>query len=267
MNEPALNQQETTPEVYERMLVPAIFEQWTQRVADAAGIQAGQRVLDVACGTGVLARAVARRVGNSGSIAGLDLNPEMLAVGRRIAPRIEWTEGDAASLPFPDKSFDAVVSQFGMMFFPDRVQAIAEMKRVLKKGGRLAVAVFDSLERLPAYASMCEVLQRVVGDEAAGALRSPFVLGDTEALLGGFREAGFPSATVASHESTEVFKSIEELVRANVDGWFPLAGIRLDEKTRKALIGETGRALASYVLPAGSVEYEVRVHIVSAGKD
>jgi hypothetical protein len=138
---------------------------------------------------------------------------------------------------------------------------------VLKPGGRIAVAVFDSLERIPAYAAMVEVLQRVVGADAADALRYPFVLGDSEALLGVFRAAGFAAAEVATHRGTEVFDSVDDLVVANVDGWFPLAGIRLDAATLARLIEETEAALASYVLPAGSVEYDVGVHIVSAVKD
>lgn len=266
MSEAALQQQETTPETYERMLVPAIFEYWTHRVADAAKITAGQRILDVACGTGVLARTVAKRVGPGGSVSGLDLNPDMLAVGRRIAPGIEWTEGQAESLPYPDNSFDAVVSQFGMMFFTDRVAALRQMMRVLKSGGRMAVAVFDSLERIPAYSAIVAVLQRVVGDEAAQALRFPFALGDTKELLEFFRKAGIASAAVTSHKGTEIFASVKDLVIANVDGWFPLAGIRLDDKTIKALIAETETALKTFVLPTGSVEYEVGVHIVTGQK-
>src|SRR5262245_6199314 len=106
------------------------------RLADAVRIRPGERVLDVACGTGVLARQAASRVGSEGSVAGVDPSPGMLAVAKRLAPAIAWRQGTAEALPFEDGSFDAVVSQFGMMFFADRGRAIREMLRVLIPGGR-----------------------------------------------------------------------------------------------------------------------------------
>jgi SAM-dependent methyltransferase len=129
-------------EVYEEFFVPALFREWAIRVADAADIQPGWRVLDVACGTGILARTIAERLGAKGSVVGLDLNEGMLQVAKRKAPAIEWRQGRAESLPFEAHSFDATVSQFGLMFFEDRRAALQEMARVLKPGGHLAVAVW-----------------------------------------------------------------------------------------------------------------------------
>jgi ubiquinone/menaquinone biosynthesis C-methylase UbiE len=141
-------------EVYDEFFVPALFQQWGNVVADAAGVGLGQRVLDVACGTGVLACAAAERVGNRGTVVGLDPNEEMLTVARRKNSSIEWRDGRAESLPFPDESFDAVASQFGFMFFEDRHATLREMIRVLRPGGRLAVAVCDSLDHSPGYAAV-----------------------------------------------------------------------------------------------------------------
>ena len=186
-------------EIYEEFFVPALFQQWTPIVADAAGIKSGQRVLDVACGTGVLAREAAGRVGGAGSVTGLDRNEGMLAMARRVAPAVEWKAGRAEQLPFPDASFDAVVSQFGLMFFDDRVQALREMRRVLKPGGRLAVAVWDKLENSPGYAAMAGLLERLFGRRIAGELHAPFTLGDPEALRAQFAEAGLGKAKVATH--------------------------------------------------------------------
>ena len=104
-------------EVYEQFFVPALFQQWPPRVAGAAQIRAGQRVLDVACGTGILAREVSERVDPTGPVVGLDINDGMLAVARRKAPEIELRQAPAEALPFPTASFDAVVSQFSLMFF------------------------------------------------------------------------------------------------------------------------------------------------------
>jgi ubiquinone/menaquinone biosynthesis C-methylase UbiE len=170
-------------EVYDEMFVPALFQQWGPIVADAARIGPGESVLDVACGTGVLACAALDRVGSQGAVAGLDPNPDMLTVARRKSTRIEWREGRAESLPFPDESFDAVVSQFGLMFFDDRPAALRDMMRVLRPNGRMAVAVCDALEHSPGYAALANLLQRLFGARIADAFRAPFVLGDPDRLL------------------------------------------------------------------------------------
>jgi ubiquinone/menaquinone biosynthesis C-methylase UbiE len=159
---------------YESLFVPALFEQWTRLIADAARVGAGQRVLDVACGTGVLARDLAGRVGASGSVTGLDPSAGMLAVARERAPNVDWRRGTAESLPFEAGSFDAVVSQFGLMFFTDPPRAVGEMLRVLKPGGRLAVAVWGAIENNPLYEAEVELLARLAGRPAADALRAPF---------------------------------------------------------------------------------------------
>src|SRR5262245_2671177 len=127
-------------EIYESFFVRCLFQQWTARMCDTGHLQSGQRVLDVACGTGVLARAAALRVAPGGHVIGGDINEGMLAVARRSAPAIEWHQCAAEQLPFDDGSFDAVLCQFGLMFFTDRDQAVHEMARVLRPGGRLAVA-------------------------------------------------------------------------------------------------------------------------------
>jgi len=146
MSEAVSQAQIEAANAYETLFVPALFGEWAPRVAEAAQVKLGQRVLDVACGTGVLAREVVSRTGPSGYVAGVDPDPGMLAVARTLAPSVDWREGDAESLPFPHRSFDAVVSQFGLMFFADRHRAIREMLRVLAPGGRLAAAVWDSLD-------------------------------------------------------------------------------------------------------------------------
>ena len=148
-------------EAYEAMFVPALFAQWAPRVLDGVALSPGQRVLDVACGTGVLAREAARRVGLSGAVSGLDPAPGMLAVARRSAEVVDWREGVAESLPYADGQFDAVVSQFGLMFFADRVQALREMRRVLRPAGRLAVAVWSGLETMPALLREVAVVESV----------------------------------------------------------------------------------------------------------
>ena len=119
-------------EVYDEFFLPALFAAWPPRVVAAAALQPGQRVVDVACGTGVLAMEAALATSPGGHIVGVDLNPGMLAVARRKAPKIDWLEAPAEALPFEAESFDAAVSQFGLMFFEDKPAAIAEMWRVVR---------------------------------------------------------------------------------------------------------------------------------------
>src|SRR5688572_11518476 len=134
--EPALQAEIDAASAYEQPFVPALFQQWAPRIAVAARLQPGQRVLDVACGTGVLAREATSRVGPAGFVAGVDSNRGMVTVASRLEPRVQWRLGTAETLPFPDASFDAVLSQFGLMFFSDRARALREMLRVLVPGGQ-----------------------------------------------------------------------------------------------------------------------------------
>ena len=249
-------------EIYEAFFVPALFQEWTERMVEAAQVQAGQRVLDVACGTGVLARAVAQRVGPDGKVVGLDNNEGMLAVARQKAPHIEWRHGPAESLPFEDNSFDAVVSQFSLMFFEDRRAALREMVRVLRPGEQLAVAVWDSLENTPGYAAMVDLLQRLFGDNVANALRAPFNLGDTSLLQPIFTGAGIPNAKRTSVAGAARFASIEAWVTTDIKGW-TLADM-IDEVQFQSLLTEAEKVLQPFVTPEGTVVFSSPAHIISA---
>jgi ubiquinone/menaquinone biosynthesis C-methylase UbiE len=251
---------------YENLHVPALFRQWAPRVADAASIQTGDRVLDVACGTGILAREVSSRLAGHGQVAGLDATPGMLAVARQRGPNIEWREGIAESLPYDDESFDAVVSQFGLMFFSDRVAAIREMMRVLEPGGRIAVAVWESLENSEAYSISVALLEQIAGREAADALRAPFVLGNQDQLLGLFQDAGVASLEIATHKGTARFPSIRTMVEADLRGWLPVMGVVLTEDQISHILNESEQALSEYLTPTGTVEFESPAHIVTGRK-
>jgi ubiquinone/menaquinone biosynthesis C-methylase UbiE len=232
-------------------------------VLDAAGVSTGDRILDVACGTGVLAREGAVRVGAEGLVAGVDPGCGMLAVARELAPQVEWKEGTAESLPYSEQYFDAVVCQFGLMFFTDRSQALSEMIRVLRPGGKLAVAVWDSLENSEAYPLEVELLERLAGVSAANALRAPFVLGDKEQLAAMFEEAGLESVSVATHNGTARFPSIRTMVGADLRGWLPVMGVLLKERQIQRILEEAESVLADYVTAEGQVVFNAPAHIVA----
>jgi SAM-dependent methyltransferase len=264
MTDPTLQAQIASARAYEGLFVPALFAEWAAKVADAAQLRPGQRVLDVACGTGALAREVAARIGAAGRVVGIDANPGMLAVAREQAPGIEWREAFAESLPFPDGSFDAVVSQFGLMFFRDRRQALREMVRVLAPGGRLTVAVWDSLENTPAYAAEVALLERTAGRLGADALRAPFVLGDREELALLFSEAGVTPAEITTDRGSARFPSIRVMVEADLRGWLPVMGVTLMEEQIDRILREAENALRAFATADGRVEFAESAHIVTA---
>ena len=263
MNDAPLQRQIEAARAYEALFVPALFEQYARKVADAVSVGKGERVLDVACGTGILAREIQRRVGPGGLVAGLDPVPGMIEVAKQNAPAVEWHEGKAESLPFANESFDVVVSQFGLMFFTDRTRAIQEMLRVLTSGGRFAVAVWDSLENIPAYASAVELLQRTAGQQAADALRAPFVLGDQSELGKMFAEVGANFIEVTTHSGTALFPSIRIMVEADLRGWLPMMGVNLSEEQISQILREAETALDAYATSNGQVRFDLLAHIVT----
>ncbi len=249
---------------YEDLHVPALFREWAPRVLDAAGVAPGAEVLDVACGTGVLAREAVRRVGRKGTVTGLDLSAAMLAVADGITPDATWRQGDATALPFADSAFDAVVSQFGLMFFPDRSRALREMARVLRPDGRLVVAVWDALETSPAYPIEVDLLLRLAGEAAADALRAPFVLGDTEELAKLFESCGLRQVEVISVMGKARFPSVRAMVEADLRGWLPVMGVYLDEDTIGRILVEADDALGHFLDPNGELVFDSPAHIVTA---
>jgi SAM-dependent methyltransferase len=264
--EPALQAEIDAASAYEQSFVPALFQQWAPRIAVAARLQPGQRVLDVGCGTGVLAREAASRVGPAGLVAGVDSNRGMVTVASRLEPRVQWRLGTAETLPFPDASFDAVLSQFGLMFFSDRARALHEMLRVLVPGGQLAVAVWDSVVNIPAYDAEVALLQRMAGQSAADALRAPFILGDPKELTSLFVNAGVENVAVRTEHGTAQFPSVRAMVEADLRGWLPVLGIVLSEEQIGPILEKAPSMLRAFVTAAGTVQFDTRAHIVTGTK-
>lgn len=189
------------PEAYERHMVPTVFTPWAQDLLARVALQAGERVLDVACGTGIVARLAAAHVGESGHVVGVDLNAGMLNMARAqplpAGVTVEWQEGDVIALPGDDATFDAVCCQQGFQFFPDKAGALREMHRVLVRGGRLALSVWRSLPHNPYMRLRADAFERHIGPEAAAGQRAPCSFGDTEALRSLLTEAGFEEVRIS----------------------------------------------------------------------
>lgn len=252
-------------ELYEREWVPAMLQQWAVRLADVAPVTVGHRVLDVGCGTGVVARECAGRIGGTGRVAGLDISHEMLSVARNIAPAIEWHRGDAQSLPFADASFDRVVSQFALMFFPDRSQAVAEMWRVLRPGGRLAIIVSGPLQDTPAYVELIKLVRRHVGEVGASSIESRFVLGDLDRLEKIFVSAGVGEFTIETCWGSERFLSPGHFAEAEIRANSELIDL-FDESSLTALLQEAEQKLNFLITDEDHLEIRSPGHIVTATK-
>ena len=189
-------------ECYEAEFVPAFFAQWAPILCTAAAVTAGQTVLDVGCGTGIVARTAADLVAPAGSVTGLDLNEAMLTVARRVRPDVAWRQGDACALPFDEQTFDVVLSQMALMFVPDRTAALGEMGRVVKQGGAVGLLVPSELERQVAFAPFVDIVARHAGPEARSLMSSYFVCGSLDGLTALVETAGLTVTTAASRPAS-----------------------------------------------------------------
>jgi SAM-dependent methyltransferase len=199
-----------------------------------------------------------------GQVVGVDLNPGMLAVARRKAPEIKWLEAPAEALPFEAERFDAAVSQFGLMFFVDKPAAIAEMWRVVRPGGRLAIAVWDSLDHTPGYSAVTSLLARLFGDAVAALLESPYSLGDPSALRTLLVRAGVADPEVQRVPGEACFPSIRSWMHSDVRGW-TLAN-ELDDEQYERLVAEAEVELSRFVTADGSVRFAHPALIATAQK-
>lgn len=232
--------------LYEKYLVPVFFTGCAEQLLDLAEVKPGERVLDVATGTGIVARLAAARVGAEGKVTGTDVNEGMLAVAAATGPDdVEWRSADALSLPFPDGGFDLVTCQQGLQFVTDRPAAVREMHRVLAPEGRVAVAVWRAIEVTPAFVAMVDVLDRYVGTDAGMMLRNPFAGPDRAELHRLLTAAGFRAVRVRIGVVVVRFPSAREFLRREVAST-PLAEMvsGLDEARQEEMATELERTLA-----------------------
>lgn len=250
--------EDSAPEAYERYLVPELFAPWADHLLEHADLQPGDRVLDVGCGTGIVARRAAPKVGDDGVVIGVDLNDAMLDVARATSqeghPAIEWRQGDATELPFDDEAFDVVFCQQVLQFVPDPRAALREIHRVLAPGGRLVMGVLRSLEFNHPYVVLADALETHVSEEAAKMMRSPFPDWDAAALRALVEEAGFDEVTVTIDVRSLRYPSAEEFLRREAAS-SPLAGPlgSVSSSVRRALIEELNERLVAHTDDHGVV--------------
>lgn len=208
----------TAAEVYDQEIVSGIFGAWTPDLVARAAPVSGERVLDLACGSGAVTRALAPRVAPDGSIAAVDLSPAMLEVARARGAdggAVEWHQASADQLPLPNAGVDLVTCQQGLQFFPDRSGAIAEVVRVLRPGGRVALSVWCGLDANPLQKAFNESLLAHTG---AAIFTAPFSFGDPDVLRALLSDGGLEVVTIEAETRTAAFDSLEHFAEVHVVG-------------------------------------------------
>jgi len=251
-------------EAYEATFVPALFAEWAPRLLEFAGVQRGHSVLDVACGTGVVARAAAEMVGPDGRVVGVDLNEAMLTVARRVAPKLDFRQGDVAALPFPDGEFDVAVCQMALMFFPDRVGAVSQMRRVVSTGGTVALVAPAALHEQPAYAPFVDMVAGFVGPEAMSLMSTYFSCGEVDDVAALFEAAGLNAFSTKTATGLARFASIDAAVAAEIEST-PMID-RITEDGYRQIRAAARDVFQPHVTKTGELHLPFVCHLVAGVK-
>jgi len=249
---------------YEDLFVPALFAQWVKPLLDCAGLAEGQRVVDVACGTGVVARTAARVVGPTGYVSGIDLNPAMIQVAQQIEPTIDWRVGEAASLPYDEGSFDVALCQSALFFFPDAAAAVCEMARVVTPLGRVAVQTYAGLDEQPGYGPFVDTVVRHAGPGALTLLGTYWSKGDLDELRALMEDAGLEVDRTLRILGAVTFPSVDALVHTEIQAT-PLVQ-QVSEAAYRTIGQDARQVLAPYVESSGAVRLPIRARFIGARK-
>lgn len=259
----------SAPASYEGFLVPAMFAPFAGRLVEAAGVSAGSVVLDVACGTGVVARAAARVAGAGGAVTGIDLGEPTLAIARSLpldwsAAPITYVQSDAASLPVADDYFDCALCQQGLQFFPYRERALAEMRRALKPDALVALATWKDIERSP-FAAVADSLAVHLDPEVGEMLRSPFALSDADELARLVAAAGFSKVAVTEETIDCTWSSHPDFARLLIASG-PVAQLfsSAPEQARTAVVKEVAARLEPHATLDGRLRMPMTTNVAIA---
>jgi len=260
----AMNQS-SFPETYEKWLVGPLFRPWAEVMLDEVNLTRGDRVIDIACGTGIVARLANERLGGTGHVVGIDVSPPMLAVARTVAPDIDWREGNASALPLQNgEQFDVVVCQQGLQFFPDKPAAAQQMRQALAPDGRLAVATWRPDDEIPFFLELHRVAERHLG--AIVDQRHSF--GDDALLEGLLREAGVRDVRSKTMSRTLHFKDGAVLLRLNTMALVGMSaaskGMGDDERScvMAAIVSDSTPALLPYTNESG-LAFEISTNVAT----
>jgi SAM-dependent methyltransferase len=253
------------PESYQRYLVPLIFEPYAADIARRLAPRVPTRVLEIAAGTGAVTRALADALPERTSIVATDLNQPMLDRASAIGTSrpVEWRQADAMQLPFEDESFDAVVCQFGAMFFPDRAKAYAEARRVLKPGGVYLFNVWDRVETNEFAAVVTEALAGLLPENPPRFLvRTPYGYNDTDVIVrdlerGGFsRQPEVATVTARSRAASPRFPAIGFCQGTPLRNEIEAGGASLSEATEAVVAAIAAR------FGAAIVDARIQAHVL-----
>ena len=238
------------PLAYDTHIVDVFLQGYSRRLVEVAAIKAGDRVLDVACGTGVVTQLVANKIGSAGQVVGFDLNAGMLArarASRETAAAIEWRVGSATDMPFADATFDCVICQHGLQFMPDKAAAVSEMHRALADRGRIVISVWRSIEHCPWQAAIADAVERNLGSEQAAQIRSAFSFGDADQLQQVIVAAGFRDVEIRIDRETIRHASIVEYVPGYISATPVASAVAgLDKEAQAKITADVRDALAAY---------------------
>lgn len=258
--------QPSFPEAYESRLVGPLFRPWAEMTLEELDLSPGDRVLDIACGTGIVARVAGERLGADGYVVGVDVSPDMLSVARVVAPGIDWREGAASALPLRQgEQFDVVVCQQGLQFFPDRMAAAAQMRRALTIGGRLAVSTWRSDEEMPFLRELRSLAERRLGPITD--MRHS--LGDAATIETLLQDAGFEDVCSRTVTRTIRFDNDLSFFRLNTMALVGMsaAGKELSDEERKRvvdeIVSESENAMSSYIEGSG-LAFELSSNLATA---
>ncbi|MCB0214433.1 MAG: methyltransferase domain-containing protein [Anaerolineae bacterium] len=236
-------------ERYQNILTPAILGPFAEALVDFAGLQDGEHVVDVGCGTGAAARYAATMVGSPGRVMGVDINLSMLAVARSLpavrgAP-IAWREANVTQLPFDDSSVDIVLCAQTLQFLPEKVLGLAEMRRVVKPSGRVAVSLWCPIEESPYFYTLVETIARHIGLETAAGLKSAFALSDADEIYELIEAAGFEQIEMTVRQLNLPLPNLAEFVPRHISATPMAASFRqappaIQERIVQDVIAELG---------------------------
>jgi ubiquinone/menaquinone biosynthesis C-methylase UbiE len=256
--------QSSFPWLYERALIPTLFRPWAELLLDRAELRPGMKVLDVACGTGIVARLARQRLGQASRVVGIDVSAPMLAVARILEPSVEWLEGDAAALPVADdERFDRVLCQQGLQFFGARQAAVRELRRALAPDGLLLLSVWCAAAEMPLFAELQRVAERHLGpihDER-------YAFGSSEALVTLLAAGGFRDVEAAPASIVHRFHDGAELIRMNAMALVGMSARNLPENERDAVVDAivAESAAAAHAFADGhALVAEMRANVVVA---